>query len=116
MKNTNLPGFNAESSLSRTRANYNAISGTTGGLPAAAVVLARATEASVDCGTFPDNITCNECNSSGPGTFNCCELKGMRHPGDSCIILNDPNPLTATPPVRVQRAQIFTGASRNARF
>ena len=64
--------------------------------PAAALTFALdnrtfGTEASVDCKSFPDSITCHECNSFGPGTFDCCELRGMRKPGDSCIIVNDPN-------------------------
>jgi len=94
-----LPGFTAEASQYKASGRYLAMAGTSNALAAAALTLAldnRAfgTEASVDCKTFPDSITCHECNSTGPGTFNCCELRGMRNPGDSCIILNDPNALS----------------------
>jgi hypothetical protein len=100
----NIPRFTAEASLYKTSAHYRAMAGTPHALAAAALILARArsvnVEASVDCKTFPDSITCHECNSTGPGTFNCCELRGMRNPGDSCIIVNDPNALSVPVPPR----------------
>ena len=94
-----LPGFTAEVSQYTASRRYRAMAGTSNAPAAAALTLALdnrtfGTEASVDCKTFPDSITCHECNSTGPGTFNCCELRGMRNPGDSCIILNDPNALS----------------------
>jgi hypothetical protein len=94
-----LPGFTAEASHDKASRRYRAMAGTSSALAGAALTLAVdnpafGTEASVDCKTFPDSITCHECNSTGPGTFNCCELRGMRNPGDSCIILNDPNALS----------------------
>ena len=94
-----LPGFTAEASHYRAR-GYRAVAGTSNAFARTALTLALdnpafGTEASVDCKTFPDSITCHECNSTGPGTFDCCELGGMRKPGDSCIILNDPNALSS---------------------
>ena len=91
-----LPGFTAEASYYRTGGQYRAIAGTSNPPAGATLTLARdnrtfGTEASVDCKSFPDGITCHECNAFGPGTFDCCELRGMRKPGDSCIIVNDPN-------------------------
>ena len=95
MNTMNMPGFTADASLYKTSGHYHAMAGTLNALATDALALAldnrmNAT-AVVDCKTFPDNTTCHECNSTGPGTFNCCELGGMRGPGDSCIILNDPN-------------------------
>ena len=94
-----LPGFTAEASYYSVGGRYRARSRTPSGPAGAAVTLALdnrtfGTEASVDCKSFPDSITCHECNSFGPGTFNCCELRGMRKPGDSCIIVNDPSALS----------------------
>ena len=94
-----LPGFTAEASDYRSDGRYRATIWTSSASPGTAVALALdnrrfGTEASVDCKTFPDAITCHECNSTGPGTFDCCELRGMRNPGDSCIIVNDPNALS----------------------
>jgi hypothetical protein len=105
-----LPGFTAEASRYRASGRYRAQAGTFTGLVAAGLTLALdnssfGTTATVDCKTFPDSITCHECNSTGPGTFNCCELGGMRNPGDSCIIVNDPNALSnpGTPTSRFPR-------------
>ena len=103
-----MPGFTAEASLHKVSRRYRATADTSSALAAGLLMLALDnrsfnTQASVDCKTFPDNVTCHECNSTGPGTFDCCELGGMRHPGDSCIIVNDPNPLTTPPPSRFQR-------------
>jgi hypothetical protein len=84
----NMPGFTAETSLYKTSGHYRAMAGTPHTLAAAALTLAAIATSSVDCKTFPDNITCHECNSTGPGTLDCCQL---RKRGDSCIIVNDPN-------------------------
>jgi hypothetical protein len=52
----------------------------------------------IDCKTFPNSITCNECNATGPGTFNCCQVFER---ADACIINNDPNaPGLQVPPGR----------------
>jgi hypothetical protein len=102
MTTMSMPGFTADTSLYRTSGHYRAMAGTPNALAAAALTLALGKRANVvafvDCKTFPDSTTCHECNSTGPGTFNCCELGGMRNPGDSCIILNDPNGLSIPAP------------------
>jgi hypothetical protein len=91
-----IPGFTSETSLYKTSGHYYATAGTHNALTAAGLTLALDNSwnvtASVDCKTFPDSITCHECNATGPGTFNCCSLGGTR-PGDKCIIKNDPNKL-----------------------
>ena len=103
-----LPGFTADSSYYRTAGLYRVMAGNSGSCARPSVSLARdnrksGTEASVDCKSFPDGITCHECNAFGPGTFDCCELRGMRNPGDSCIIVNDPNAEPARPTSRFSR-------------
>lgn len=96
----NIPGFTAETSLYKTGGHYRAMAGAPNEPAAAAIKLAldnptKPPTSDVDCKTFPDSITCHECNSTGPGTFDCCELK---RPGELCVIANDPNlpvPLTS---------------------
>ncbi|WP_155920516.1 hypothetical protein [Methylobacter luteus] len=91
MNAMNMPGFTAEASLHKTNDHYRSIAGTFDTLAVAALAPALlfrrntnpAPDIDVDCNTFPDNITCNECNSYGPGTLDCCNL---RRPGDICII------------------------------
>lgn len=101
MNKMKMPGFTAETSLYKPSGHYRVVADTPNALAAAALTLALYnrvnTESFVDCKTFPDNITCHECNSTGPGTFDCCQL---RKPGDSCIILNDPNELLMPVPRR----------------
>lgn len=55
----------------------------------------------VDCKSFPDSITCHECNSFGPGTWDCC----FPRPGHGCIIINDPNEFTGGKPPRTRFSQ-----------
>jgi hypothetical protein len=98
----NMPGFTAGTSLYTTGVHYRAMAGTPNAQTASALTLCAArgggnVTAIVDCNTFPDSSTCHECNATGPATFDCCQLGGMRNPGDDCIILNDPN---ANPLVR----------------
>lgn len=98
-----MPGFTADASLSpasghyRTSGQYCAITSRVGGAAVVTPALRRSlnVEDTVDCKTFPDSITCHECNSTGEGTMKCCRL---RNPGDGCIILNDPNAVWAGSP------------------
>ena len=96
----NMPGFITDSALYNTSSHYRAMAGTPEAAAAVTFALDTATDGTpiVDCNTFPDSITCHECNSTGPGTFECCQLG---HPTGGCIVLNDPNyPGKPVPPTR----------------
>ena len=95
MTTMSMPGFNAEASVYKTRGHYRTTAGSLRAKSSAALTLAMDTstfrETIIDCKDFPDNITCRECNNSGPGTLDCCQLFKR---GDSCIIMNDPNAMS----------------------
>ena len=85
----NIPGFSAERALGRTNASYYAMARTSNASGAITVAAPKRPPkiGYIDCKSFPESITCNECNAFGPGTFNCCQLQRA----DACIINNDPN-------------------------
>jgi hypothetical protein len=47
----------------------------------------------VDCKTFPNNITCQECGNSGPGSVRCCRRD------DACVVIDPPERSGARAPV-----------------
>jgi hypothetical protein len=115
-----MPGFTAELSLSRKEGSHRARAG--GPRVPAALTPAfdidrhgRNTTTTIDCKGFPDAITCHECNSTGPGTLQCCQL---RKKGDDCIIINDPNALAQPdlPPHMFTRVPVFSGDLRGFAF
>ena len=99
----NMPGFTAGVSLYTTSGHYRAMAGTPDALDATALILALKVETgnknTVDCTTFPDSITCHECNSFGPGTFDCCKFG---NPQGGCDCKNCPNPPLTRPPIFIQ--------------
>jgi hypothetical protein len=92
----NMPGFTAKASLYTTSGNYRAVASTPDTLDATALRLAMkvVNKNIVDCTTIPDSITCHECNSFGPGTFDCC---GLGKPEGGCECRNCPNPPLTRP-------------------
>lgn len=99
----NMPGFTAEASLYTTSGHYRAMAGTPDAPDATALILAMDTvtvmKNIVDCSTFPDNITCHECNSFGSGTLDCCKLG---NPQGGCECKNCPNPPLTLPPPSIR--------------
>ena len=90
-----VPGFTAEASLARTRVHYHAMAAKSDAIRAADLELALYTDPSVpvpdvDCNTFPDGSTCNECGATGPGTLNCCKL-AKKGPADCVVKPYTPN-------------------------
>ena len=84
------PGFTAEASLYLTKRSYRAVSAMPDAIGAADLKLALFIDPTnpkpdVDCNTFPDGITCNECGATGPGTFDCCKLAGKG--SGKCVII-----------------------------
>jgi hypothetical protein len=80
------PGFTAEASLYDTTRHYRATARTAAGADLNLALFIDPTHpvADVDCNTFPDGITCNECGATGPGTFNCCALARK---GSDCVVV-----------------------------
>ncbi len=106
-----MPGFTAESSLYKTSGHYRALAGTPAALDTTALRLAMkkgtVQKNIVDCNTFPDSISCHECNSFGPGTFDCCTLG---NPQGGCECKNCPNPpLTRPQGLPIQEVQSGPG-------
>jgi hypothetical protein len=78
-----IPGFTAESTLSRAGRRYRAVATTSTILGSNALTPAlKNTEPTwIDCNDFPNNITCRECGITGPGSVVCC-------PDDYCAVID----------------------------
>jgi hypothetical protein len=71
-----IPGFTAETTLGDGTRGFRAAASAPE-MARARVTLAVDNDDDlgwIDCKTFPDSITCHECNAFGPGTFDCCQL------------------------------------------
>jgi hypothetical protein len=73
MKLRRLPGFTAEAGIRNSIGHYRAVAATTTDRPELTPALRIGPEPDwVDCKEFPNNITCQECGNTGPGSVRCC--------------------------------------------
>jgi hypothetical protein len=107
MKANKMPAFTASASIYKTTRHYCMMVGTPNMSVENTVALALDNAPPqigyIDCAEFPNSITCNECNATGPGTFNCCRTLER---ADNCIINNPPE---APSPTRPRWGNISSG-------
>lgn len=80
-----LPGFTAEAALHSGRGRGYRAGPAPSPVAGAGTLMAATAKGGklewIDCNGFPDNITCQQCGNSGPGSVNCC-------PDDYCVVID----------------------------